>query len=73
MLKRAWYVLAGLWALIVFSGLAINATPENRNMSLFPMLFAFGPLAVPFLFGAFVRFVRTGSPRKTRGAYVIRG
>ncbi len=60
MLKRAYMVLATLWAVVLFLLLLINATPENGNLGPGMMLIAFGPLAVPVLLRLFFGYVIFG-------------
>ena len=66
MLKRAWYVIAGMWALACI-------LPDMANPS--PKLFivAFMPFAAGWLLARATRFVVTGSPVKPARAVPYRG
>jgi hypothetical protein len=69
MLKRAWYVFATLWALLL---LWIIAQDDSVHMSWGLAIVTFGPFAVPLLLGWFFRFVITGSPARVPRAVPYR-
>jgi hypothetical protein len=60
MVKRAWMVLATLWAL---AAMGLMAADSSISMSWGVAIIAFGPLAVPLLFRVFFGYVILGSAR----------
>jgi hypothetical protein len=64
MLKRAWMVLAVLWA-VFFLWEASGRTEPAAVPGTRVLVVALGPLAVPWLLGMFFRFVITGSFRRS--------
>jgi hypothetical protein len=61
MLRRAWFVFAALWALLIFWLASYDAEIAD---SLHVWIIALGPFAAPWLLATFFRFVITGSPFK---------
>jgi hypothetical protein len=57
MLKRAWFVLAGLWA-AVFLG---NGSTRLHGIQNWDWLLAFAPLAIGWLVAEAARFIVTGT------------
>jgi hypothetical protein len=56
-LKRAWFLIAGLWALVFLA----NGATKAHGVGLGDVLLAIAPLAIGFLLLIAVRFVATGS------------
>jgi|GEM_PF-2882512 len=61
MMHRAWYVLAVVWAFLLFGIFGLDA---SNRISWGFLLIALSPLAVPTLLRCFFSFVLTGSPRR---------
>lgn len=66
MIKRAWMVLAAVWAIALTPMMFSDEHIPGANW-----LVVFAPLAIPTLAGWFWRYVTTGTPRRPRGARVM--
>lgn len=69
MLKRGWYLIAGLWALIVLWGGAGRG--DGSGIEQKDVILAFAPLVAGWLIARAMRFVVTGSPVKPRGVITV--
>jgi hypothetical protein len=65
MLKRGWYLIAGVWALLCLWGGANRG--DGSGIEQKDVILAFAPLVVGWVIARAMRFVVTGSPAKPRG------
>ena len=66
MLKRAWLVIAAVWAALL---LAIAAMSSDFTMSWGFLVLALGPFCIPLLLRLFVSFVVFGAPAKAASRF----
>lgn len=68
MLRRAWYLLTGGWALLVVTLTREDMQHARTADQHFWWVITFGPLALPWVAGLAMNYIRWGSFRRPRPA-----